>query len=54
MVNRLLEMNRTEFVDLNVFKRFYNFYFLHFSVGRISMIESPSEKEVKSFHEVQS
>jgi hypothetical protein len=27
---------------------------LHFSVGRVSMIASPSEKEVQSFHEVQS
>jgi hypothetical protein len=43
--------NRTEFVDL---KFFYNFYSLHFSVGRVSMIASPSEKEVQSFHEVQS
>jgi hypothetical protein len=45
------KMNRTEFVDL---KFFYKFYSLHFSVGRVSMIASPSEKEVQSFHEVQS
>jgi hypothetical protein len=45
-------MNRTEFADL---KFFYNFYSLYFSVGRVSMIAtSPSEKEVQSFHEVQS
>jgi hypothetical protein len=34
------KLNRTEFVDL---KFFYNFYFLHFSVGRVSMIVSLSE-----------
>jgi hypothetical protein len=34
-------MNRTEFVDL---KLFYNFYSLHFSVGRVSMIASTSKK----------
>ncbi len=47
-------MNRTDFVDI---KFFYNFYSLHFSVGavgHISMIASPSEKEVHNFHEVQS
>jgi hypothetical protein len=44
-------MNRTEFVDL---KFFYNFYSLHFSAGRDSMIASPTEKEVQNFHEVQS
>jgi hypothetical protein len=43
--------NKTEFVDL---KYFYNFYSLHFSVGRVSMIANSSEKEVQSFHEVQS
>jgi hypothetical protein len=41
-------MNRTEFVDLKVF---YKFYSLHFSVGRLSMIGSPSEKEVQSSQE---
>jgi hypothetical protein len=45
------KMNRSEFVDL---KFFYNFYSLHFSVGRDSTIESFSEKEVQNFHEVQS
>ncbi len=49
-MNHVLKMNRTEFVDL---KLFYNFYSFHFSVGRISTIaSSPSEKEVRSFHEV--
>ncbi len=43
--------NRTKFVDL---KFFYNFYSVHFSVGRVSMIASTFEKEVQSFHEVQS
>jgi hypothetical protein len=33
---------------------FYNFYSLYFSAGCVSMIASPSEKEVQSFHEVQS
>ncbi len=42
-------MNRTEFVDL---KFLYNFYPLNFSIGRILMIASPSEKEVQSFHEI--
>ncbi len=51
-MNHVQKVNRTEFVDL---KFFYNFYSLHFSVGRISMIAaSPSEKEVQSFHEDQS
>jgi hypothetical protein len=45
------KMNRTEFVDL---KFSYNFHSRHFSVGRVSTIASPSEKEVQSFHEVQS
>jgi hypothetical protein len=40
-MNHVLKMNRTEFVDLNFF---YNFYSLHFSVGRIQLIASPSEK----------
>ncbi len=45
------KMVRTQFVDL---KFFYNFYSLiQFSVGRVSMIASPSEKEVEIFHEVQ-
>jgi hypothetical protein len=44
-------MNRTKFVDLRFF---YNFYSLHFSVGHVSMIASPSEKEVQTFHKVQS
>jgi hypothetical protein len=38
-------MNRTEFVDINFF---YNFYSPHFSVGCVSKIASPSEKEVQS------
>ncbi len=37
-------MNRTEFVDP---KGFGHFYSLHSSVGRVLMIVSPSEKEVK-------
>jgi hypothetical protein len=36
------KMNRTEFVDLKVL---YNFYSLHLSVGRVSMIARPSEKK---------
>jgi hypothetical protein len=50
-MNRVQKMNRTEFVDL---KFFYKFYSHHFSVGRFSMIASFSEEEVQSFHEVQS
>ncbi len=50
-MNRVPKMNRTEFGDL---KFFYNLYFLHFSVGRVSMIASPSENGVQSSHEVQS
>jgi hypothetical protein len=42
-------MNRTKFVDLEVF---YNFYSLHFFVGRVSMIASPSEKVPKKRSEV--
>jgi hypothetical protein len=38
------KMNRTEFVDT---KFFYSFYSLHFSVGLVSMIASPSEKRSK-------
>jgi hypothetical protein len=45
------KMNKTELVDL---KFFYNFYSLHLSIGRVSVIASPSEREVQSFHEVQS
>ncbi len=45
------KMNRIEFEDS---KFFYNLYSLNYSVGRVLMIESPSEKDVKSFHEVQS
>ncbi len=44
-MNHVQKMNRTKFVDL---KFFYNFYSLHFSVERVSMIASPSEKEVRS------
>ncbi len=44
-------MNRTKLVDLMFF---YNFHSLHFSVERVSAIASPFEKEVQSFHEVQS
>ncbi len=50
-MNHVQKMNRTKLVDL---KFFYNFYSLHFSVGRISLIASHSEKEVQSFQEVQS
>ncbi len=50
-MNHIQKMNRTEFVDQTFF---YNLYSLHFSVGRVLMIASPSEKEVQSFHEVQS
>jgi hypothetical protein len=49
-MNHVRKMNRTELVDLTFF---YNFYSLHFSVKRVSVIASPSEKEVQSFHEVQ-
>jgi hypothetical protein len=45
------KMNRSEFVDLKIY---YNFYSLHVSVRRVSMVASPPEKEVQSFHEVQS
>ncbi len=48
-MNHVPEMNWTEFVDL---KYLYTFYSLHFSVKRISMIASPSEKKVRSFYEV--
>jgi hypothetical protein len=44
-------MNRKKFVNLMCF---YNFFLFFFSVGCVSMIASPSEKEVLSFHEVQS
>ncbi len=37
-------MNKTEFVDL---KFFYNIYSLHFSVGRVSMIEALLKKRSK-------
>ncbi len=50
-MNHVPKMKITEFVDL---KFFYNFYSLRFSVGRVSLIASRSEKEVQSFHEVQS
>jgi hypothetical protein len=42
-MNHVQKIIRTEFVDL---KFFYNFYCRHFSVGRVSTIASPSEKEV--------
>ncbi len=45
------KIKRHEFVDGTFF---YQFYSLHFSVGRVLMIASPSEIEVQSFHEVQS
>ncbi len=48
-MNHAPKLNRTEFVDL---KFFYNFCSLLFSVGRVSMIASPSEKEVRSIHEL--
>jgi hypothetical protein len=41
-MNRVQKMNGTEFVDL---KFSYNFYSLHYSVGRVSMMASPSEKK---------
>jgi hypothetical protein len=44
-------MNRNKIVELMFF---YDFYSLHFSVGCVSMIADSSEKEVQSFHEVQS
>jgi hypothetical protein len=44
-INHVPKMKRTEFLDL---KFFYNFYLLYFSVGRIAMIGSLSEKEVQS------
>ncbi len=44
-MNHVPTMNRHKFLDLMFF---YNFYSLHFSVGCISMIESPSEKEVQT------
>ncbi len=51
-MNLVAKMNRiTKFVEL---KFFYNFYSLYSSVGRILMIASLSEKEVQSFHKVQS
>jgi hypothetical protein len=36
--------NRSENIDLDFF---YNFYSLHFSVGRVTMIARLSEKAVK-------
>ncbi len=42
-MNHVPKMNTTEFVDLTFF---YNFYSLYFSVGRVSIKASPSEKEV--------
>jgi hypothetical protein len=42
---------QNKFLDL---KFFYNFYSLHFSVGCVPIIASASEKEVQTFHEVQS
>ncbi len=50
-MNHVPKLSRIKFVNL---KFFYNFSSLHFSVGRVSLIASPSEKEVQSFHEVQS
>ncbi len=44
-------MNRTKFVKL---KFFYNFHFLHFSVGRAFVKASASEKTAQSFQAVQS
>ncbi len=40
-MNHVPEINRTKFVDQEFF---YNFYSLHFSVGRVSMIANLSEK----------
>ncbi len=45
-MNLLSKINYTEFVDL---KFFFNFYSRHFSVGRVLIIASPSEKEVQSW-----
>jgi hypothetical protein len=39
-MNHVQKTNRTEFVDVTFF---YNFYSLHISAGRVSMIASPSE-----------
>ncbi len=50
-MNDVTNMNRNKFED---FMFFYNFDSFHFSVGCVSMIASPSEEEVRSFHEVQS
>jgi hypothetical protein len=44
-MNHVQKMNKTKILDL---KFFYNFYSIHFSVGRVAMIASPSEKEVQS------
>jgi hypothetical protein len=41
-MNYVQKINRAEFVDPKIS---YNFYSVHFSVGRVSMIASPSEKE---------
>jgi hypothetical protein len=40
-MNHVPKMNSTEFVDLEFF---YNFCSLHFPVGHVSMIASPSQK----------
>ncbi len=50
-MNHVPKMNRTGLVDLRLF---YNFYSLHFSVRRVLMIARPTEKEVQSFHKIQS
>ncbi len=39
-------MNITEFANLKVF---YNFHFLHFSVGHVLMIASPTERRFKVY-----
>ncbi len=54
---QLLWMNHVQKNEKNRICRsnvFYNSYSLHFSVGHVSMIASPSEKEVQSFNEVKS
>jgi hypothetical protein len=41
-MNHVQKMNRTELVDLTLF---YNFYSLHFSVGRVSVIQAFLKKK---------
>jgi hypothetical protein len=41
-MNRVAQMNRSEFVSL---KFYYNFHFLHVSVGCVLIVASPSKKK---------